>query len=292
MKSIEEKLEGIDFDNPDWWFENLEKIIKDTSISSTLQNFAELGHDPRIDFTKKSFLLGRHYNFSRNHAEICMSRCSQDILNIDGMSSQKVRHLLNNICSLENINYLEIGCGTGSTLVSAMYKNSGCNFFAIDLFCEGKHDQSSSDSHEILFNRLKKYNLQESINFFEQDFKTPPVELEEKRINVYFFDGPHGVKDHIFALTKYEKFFDDSILIIIDDWKDPRVQLGTHMGLSSISYNLKYWDYLPAKGIISPIFQDTIAASRLETSFGDPLPAGDPYRWWNGVMILLLEKVS
>ena len=296
MINIEDELEKIDFSNQEWWLENFKKIMSDQSVSASIREFAILGQDPVVDLAPKSFLLGRHYSFSRNHAEVMKSRCNSEILALDGMSSPKVRHLLNNICSLEGSadygdsfkpSYLEIGCGTGSTLVSAMYKNSGCNFFAIDKFCSGKHDQSS---RERLFDRLRLHGLEESVTFFEQDFNEPPQELKDKSINIYFFDGPHSVKDHMLALTKYERFFDDSVLVIIDDWKDPMVQLGTHLGLSKINYQLKYWDYLPAKGVIAPIFQETVAAARLETSFGDKIPAGDTYRWWNGIMVLLLEK--
>ncbi len=50
------------------------------------------------------------------------SSLTQQILNIDGMSSPKVRHFLNNLCSLPGTSYLEIGW-KGSTWISALYGN-------------------------------------------------------------------------------------------------------------------------------------------------------------------------
>ena len=47
-----------------------------------------------------------------------------EILEMEGMSSVKIRHLLNNICNFEGCNLLETGRYKGSTLCSSIYNNS------------------------------------------------------------------------------------------------------------------------------------------------------------------------
>lgn len=48
---------------------------------------------------------------------------SEPYLFHDRMSSPKVRHLLNNLCSLPSTSYLEIGTWKGSTWISALFQN-------------------------------------------------------------------------------------------------------------------------------------------------------------------------
>jgi hypothetical protein len=67
--------------------------------------------------------LIQYVQLSVENAERGQSKLTPEILTIDGMSSPKIRHFLNNICSYPGASYLEIGCWKGSTFVSALYKN-------------------------------------------------------------------------------------------------------------------------------------------------------------------------
>ena len=73
--------------------------------------------------TNYQLSLIEHVKQSIQNAELGISQLNSKILNLEGMSSDKVRHFLNNICSLEHGNYLEIGVWKGSTFISALYKN-------------------------------------------------------------------------------------------------------------------------------------------------------------------------
>src|SRR5688572_19504540 len=58
------------------------------------------------------------------NAERGESRLNPEILKINGMSSPKIRHLINNICSYPDFKrYLEVGTWRGSTLLSAANGN-------------------------------------------------------------------------------------------------------------------------------------------------------------------------
>lgn len=51
-----------------------------------------------------------------------------------GLSSIKLRCLLNNLCAKGNINYLELGAYRGATLISAMFENKDVTAVAVENF--------------------------------------------------------------------------------------------------------------------------------------------------------------
>jgi len=69
-----------------------------------------------------------HTEKSIENSNNAISKLTPEILAIhDGdscMSSHLVRHLLNNICSFEGCNFLEIGSWRGSTFQSAIFNNN------------------------------------------------------------------------------------------------------------------------------------------------------------------------
>ena len=67
--------------------------------------------------------LIHHVKKSIYDAKRGISKLNSSVLEIDGMSSDKVRHLLNNLCSRKDTRYLEIGTWKGSTWISALYRN-------------------------------------------------------------------------------------------------------------------------------------------------------------------------
>lgn len=77
-----------------------------TTITNNIKNLAE--------FIDKSVYLAE-----RNQSKIRWDY----ILKQPGQSSARIRHLLNNLGSLEGTGYLELGCGRGSTACAALYQN-------------------------------------------------------------------------------------------------------------------------------------------------------------------------
>ncbi len=67
--------------------------------------------------------LVEHVKQSIVRAENRNSKLNRAVLQISGMSSPKVRHLLNNLCSLPSTVYLEIGCWQGSTWIASLFGN-------------------------------------------------------------------------------------------------------------------------------------------------------------------------
>jgi hypothetical protein len=76
------------------------------------------------------------------HVEKCLkltdqynSKVDPKILTMQGMSGKKTRHFYNNICSMEDARYLEIGTWKGSSICSAMCNNK-MTCLAIDNWSE------------------------------------------------------------------------------------------------------------------------------------------------------------
>ena len=77
------------------------------------------------------------------------------VLQVEGMSTPKIRHLLNNI-NRWGRNYLEIGSHKGSTFVSSLYGNEkrGWSIDNYSEFCDAGYrpGQDGTHSHELLQN--------------------------------------------------------------------------------------------------------------------------------------------
>lgn len=176
---------------------------------------------------------------------------------IAGMSSKKGRLFLNGLCSgLGSINYLEIGCWAGSTLVSAMYKNPDANGFGIDNFSEFVQSESQPiNVRGALNGNLKKIP---NARFFESDcwaFDKSQLPL----IDVYFYDGKHDEDSQYKALTEFDSVLADTFILIVDDWEfKPRyydVKIGTLRAARDLDYEIiQSWYLQKAKGYHEGMF--------------------------------------
>src|ERR1039457_3148727 len=79
-----------------------------------------------------------------------------EILNIEGMSTTKVRQLINSICHLPSAEtYLEIGSFKGSTLISAAYNNKHLKWACgIDNFSEHFNNSNYDTIKNSLLNNI------------------------------------------------------------------------------------------------------------------------------------------
>ena len=98
-----------------------------------------------VNSVKESILL----------AESETSQLHRDVLTLRGMSSDKVRHFLNNIVGkTKDARYLEIGAWKGSTFISAIYKNNFTKAVAVDNFSEFGGDWYESVSEKGEFTKI------------------------------------------------------------------------------------------------------------------------------------------
>lgn len=185
-----------------------------------------------------------------------------EIYNIDGMSSNKVRNLLNNICNLEGYNYLEIGTWKGSTFVSSLHNNRFNKAYVIDNWSEFGNAKNDFNVN------IKKYlnNRINDIKIMEEDcFSLSLTEINNK-IDIYFYDGNHKYESQKKALTYYYETLSDEFIFIVDDWNYGPVPLGTNDAINELNLKIKF---------------KTILSSRHN---------GDKDNYWNGIGVFLLEK--
>lgn len=116
-----------------------------------------------------------------------------------GRSSSRLRAFINNICSKENINYLEIGVDRGSTIISAVYGNSQCKAVGIENF---KYDEKE----------FAKVAKDKEVTQEDGSIKYEPTIWENMRSQLFFNIDRYG------SVTDGEGF--GSIDIIQSDFQE------------------------------------------------------------------------
>lgn len=184
----------------------------------------------------------------------------QQLPNVDGYSSRKVRFLLNCLGGLST-RYLEIGIHVGSTFIPAMYGNMHLHGTAIDnwsLFgnCRPKFEQN-----------LKQHlpNQLGNIEIIENDcFKVNPNLLYP--IDLYFYDGDHKRDPQYLAFTHFAPALSNRFVALIDDfnWAEPREE--TYRAIKDLGWKIEWEKFLHG-----------------------PYNGG-ANEWWNGVWVGIVVK--
>jgi hypothetical protein len=194
------------------------------------------------------------------------SKISDDLLKMEGMSGKKTRHFYNNLCSMNNTRYLEIGTWKGSSLCSAMFNNK-ITCVAIDNFSEfgGPRDD--------FIKNLDKYKGINNVTFIEKNCWDIDVSKLGK-FDIYMYDGNHNHDSHYKALNHYLPCLDDIFIYIIDDWNWPWVRDPTLKAI--LDNNLEI------------IYKKEIFVEHDE-NYVTPL-SGQDSDWHNGISIFILKK--
>jgi len=191
------------------------------------------------------------------NAEKGISKITDDILKMDGMSGKKTRHFYNNLLNTTDARYLEIGCWKGSSVCSAMCGNKAT------VVCIDNWSQFGGPKEEFLINFLK-YKGENNARFIEQDcFQVDITTLP--KFNIFMYDGDHASDSHNKALLHYYECLDDIFIYVVDDWIHPDIREGTY--LSIIHLNL------------TVLYSKEIRCECAET-------------WWNGIFVAILKKRS
>ncbi|MGD0664703.1 MAG: hypothetical protein ABSA17_03105 [Rhabdochlamydiaceae bacterium] len=215
------------------------------------------------DQSKEEELIA-HVQNSIEQAQKGVSKLSDAVLKIQGFSSPMVRHFLNNVCSMKNTTYLEIGCFKGSTFVSAGYgnKDSLLEMVGIDNW------SGFGGPREAFYKNASLMEPGLSWNFFESDcFALDITEIISHPINVYFYDGSHSSEHQKAAFTYYNPIFDDVFIAIVDDWNWSQVRSGTLDAFQELNYEILY-----------------------KQEFFTNKNGGDKDDWWNGLLIAVIKK--
>lgn len=233
------------------------------TIFLSLQMLVYGGELQKSSLSDRENQLIAHVQTSIANAEQGLSKLTSDVLAIEGYSSSKGRHLLNNLCSLPNTNYLEIGCWKGSTWVASLFGNSAtmASAVAIDNWSElsGPKEAFAQNCETFLQNYVYRFLSTDCFSLNLSSVFSEPV-------TIYFYDGAHSERDQELAFTYYNEVLDDVFITVIDDWNFSSVPLGTRKAFQKLQYEILFETVLPARW------------------------NADRENWWNGLYVAVIRK--
>jgi predicted O-methyltransferase YrrM len=188
------------------------------------------------------------------------------IAGVPNLAEENVLALLNLAASLlaPGESYVEVGSYFGASLIGAMRGNAG-DFVAIDRFkfgpLEFKGVQLPAASRAGLEENLRRFGAAGATILEGDAFEVlEGGELGDRRVGVYYFDGPHDYDSQVRGLRAVEPWLADDALLVVDDFDWEDVGRATR-------------DYLAAE-------------PRAELLFDIPgEDRGEP-QWWAGVAVL------
>lgn len=206
-----------------------------------------------------------HIVKSFDDAENNLSKITEEILAMDGMTGKKTRHFYNNIVNMADARYLEIGTWKGSSVCSAMCNNNAT------ILCIDNWSEFGGPKDEFLAN-YNKFKGSNNARFIEDDcFKIDTADLG--KYNIYMYDGNHTSDSHYKALEHYINCLDDIFIYIVDDWNACEVREGTLSAISKLNLSVLYEKEL------------RLTHDNSHTPFQ---LAGET--WWNGIYIAVIKK--
>lgn len=207
--------------------------------------------------------LINHVKTSIAFANKGYAHCSKEVFTIEDWTSNKVQRLLNNLCSLYDATFLEIGVWQGATFNAAVNNNQHKlkHAFALDnwsefdgpikIFKQNCKTHLDDSNYTVLEGDIFRVNLQTT-------FKDP--------VTIYFYDGDHSEVAQEQAFTYYNSILAPVFIVIIDDWNWEQTQKGTLRAFKKLGYTILYEQILPARY------------------------NGDKELWWNGVYVAVIRK--
>ena len=193
------------------------------------------------------------------------SKLSFEALSVDGKCGSSIKHLLNNICSLPNHKHLEIGTGSGASIIAASFGNTG-TFVTIDCFI---HKKNRPDLKKQFKENSEKFKEKCHYQLIENNCYSN-FELSHK-FDSLFYDGDHH---HVYeAIIKYNKFMESPYILIIDDWNNKEIRKGIAAAYKSLRYRILF-----KREILTDFNDDFVTSAQMD------------YCWWNGVYISLVTK--
>ena len=211
-----------------------------------------------------------HIEDSFNRAKEEKSKLNDEVLDIKGLTSKKVKHFLNNICNIKDCRYFEIGVYEGATFCSSIYKNN-LSAIAIDNwiqqgitpFREDIDWESSDDPKSNFIRNTKKFRSSKKVRAYDTNCYDFNLENFDFKVNIFFYDGFHDVFSQYNALMYYNEISDDEFILIVDDWNWQRN--GINQAIKALKYKVLY---------VKEIFTS----------------GEDPNDFWNGLGIFVLKK--
>jgi len=210
--------------------------------------------------------LVSHVAWSIQQADQLKSRLPESTLAVQGTTSPRVRHLLNNLCSAPDVRYLEVGCWLGALFISAQAGNDVQHSLAVDDFSEFNQYGTARES----FIANCKTHLGREPRLIDGDANSLDFEeismVRNGPFNVYLYDAAHDYQSQFNAIVRVWPALADRFILLVDDANLPGVLDATREALKQCGAVIRRHWLLPAK-------------------FN-----GDTERWWNGLAVAVIDK--
>lgn len=188
---------------------------------------------------------------------------------IESLTSNITKHFLNNICSLPDTVYLELGCYAGGTFYSAL-QNNNTKGYAVDNYKQPTYPQRDDlnfkgypNPKSVLLEPPWHPDNRYDYTLIEDDVNN--ITLPEQ-VNVIFYDADHNPQAQYNNLKHVHQYCKDEFILIIDDANMPGV-------IESVDEFVRVMK-------LDVIFERKVLTNKPE----------DDTSWWNGLYILLLKK--
>lgn len=190
-----------------------------------------------------------------------------------GLTSDRVRHFLNNLCSHEDSVYLELGTFMGGTFFAAMMGH-GNKCFGVDDFSEldikpmMKHVNWTEvgNPFEVFQDNFERYEngnttfIKASVQDLTED------DFEGYKPNVVFYDAHHDYVEQLNNLNHIVPFLADKFILVVDDANFDGVIESAVQFVKDNNFTIYF-----ERKILSRIIENQS-------------------HWWNGLFVMVLEK--
>ena len=194
--------------------------------------------------------LIRHTERAIYNATINTSKLTDEILEMEGMSGHKTRHLYNNICALPGAKYLEVGTWKGSSLISALYGNMLGHAYCVDNWSEFNDSVWGTDPYSVFRGNVARH-LGERSDLTVLHKNSWDVTIGDvggiDNIDIFMYDGEHSYEAQKRAITHYAPFLSKYSIIMIDDWECDwwYVREATYDGIEEAGLKIHYVSEIP-----------------------------------------------
>ncbi len=194
--------------------------------------------------------------------------------NIQGLTSDKVRHFLNNLCSYEDTKYLEVGVYNGSTFCAAIQGNDITAYAADhwrDVDIKPIRDdipwEDQEGSIETFIENVKSvWTDNSNIAILNGDIREATEENLDQKVNTIFYDADHELNSQKSCLNHILPYTENEFILVVDD-----------ANLDGVLASTK--DFI-SENNITVLYERSILTGEIE----------DVNSWWNGVNIFVLKK--
>ena len=197
--------------------------------------------------------------------------------NVEGLTSPRVRHFLNNLCSQEGAVYLEVGVFAGATFCAAVQNNDMVAAYANDNWSQPDLQPAREDLSISLENVTVDTfveNLQENITTESLDFDIQVLNGDSSKlgkkdfkhdVNIIFYDGDNSEQKMREFFLNMLDFTEDIFTLVVDD--------------ANVEENVA-------------ITKRFIEAMNLKVLYERELlnEQEDINMWWNGLYVVVLSK--